>query len=216
MVRAAEGGWKRFRCHCRDRRSPPGGDAGRPRRHCQPDGRALQPRFQRNRAVSAQRRRTAGRAAGRRRPVDAAVQQRRAHGGRPVHEGAGRASGQYDAGRRRSRIGGGVAGRPAAARHRGRRRHRFGHRCRTTRTAFRPVRLRLYGYFRGLLCRSRGAFRGKRISPRLPGSGYREGSVGAGLRSTWLRSADRLERAARHPLPRRNPGPLPRFAGAVR
>ena len=43
----------------------------------------------------------------------------------------------------------------------------------------RAVRLYVHGYFRGLLCRSRGAIR--RRGYRVPSAGHREGSRGTGL-----------------------------------
>ena len=144
--------------------------AGRPRSARLGDGAALRARLDRDRAVPAQRRSPGRCAGGRRRPVDAAVQQRRAHRGRPVPEGAGGEGGQPDAGRRGGDAAGTAARRPEAAGDRGRGGHWIGHRRGAARAASRTLRLHLHRHLRGFLRRGRRPFRRAGGVDRVPGA----------------------------------------------
>ena len=177
------GDGRRLRRNGGSRRSAARRHAGRFRGVSRRGDGALSARGERDRAVPALRRGPARGAAGQGGSAVAAVRRCGAVGRRSVSAGARLAGGQPNDRRGGPDARGRIAGRAAAARAGGGRRHRLGDRIHPPRASGRTVRLYVHRHLRRVFRRCGGAFRRRGRFDRLPGTGYRERPLGPGFSS---------------------------------
>ena len=200
-VRRPGGGGRRIHGHRGVRGPAAGAPAAGSRRVRGPDGGAVSPRGHRSRFVPALRRRARASAPRGGRSADPPLQQRRPDPGGSLPEGAGGARREQDAPGRGARAPGPPAGGPPPSGDRGGGGDGFRDHLRPAGTARGPVHLHLHGHLRRLLRGGRVPLRRRRRMYRVPPARRGEGADRPGLRTARLRPADRVQRAARHPLP---------------